>query len=192
MLWITCNVDSARHSAVLDTLANWVPAARARGKKVVLYGVKSSLWRTHAVVQDLLSKSVLYSSLHRACHRPLPTPEPQTAPSSVAFVVLTTRPIPSQLCRCKGFELSDHVNDWTTASRDVYTTMMCRELLAVSVYLRGCPLSSHSAGSSRGSVSRDPLMVRDSQSRTPHHGTTAVCAPDSNTSSCTTTTTPNS
>ena len=43
MLWITCDVHRAHHSAVLDTLANWVPAARAKGKKVVLYGVKSSL-----------------------------------------------------------------------------------------------------------------------------------------------------
>ena len=186
MLWITCNVDSARHSAVLDTLANWVPAARARGKKVVLYGVKSSLWRTHAVLQDLIGKYVLYSSHHRACHRPLPTPEPLTAPSSVVFVVLTTRPMPGQLCRCKGLELADHENNWrsmTAASRNEYTAMMCRDVLAVSVYLRGYPLSSLSAGSSRGSVSRDPLMVRDCQSRTPHHGTTAVCAPDSNTSS---------
>ena len=66
MLWITCDVNRACHSAVLDTLANWIPAARAKGKKVVIYGVKTPLWRDHAVVQDLLSKHTLFLSNHRA------------------------------------------------------------------------------------------------------------------------------
>ena len=68
MLWITCDVDRARHKAILDHLAHWVPAARAKGKKVVLFGVKSSIWRDHTVVQDLFDKRVLYLSKHRACH----------------------------------------------------------------------------------------------------------------------------
>ena len=180
MLWITFDVDRARHKAILDHLADWVPAARAKGKKVVLFGVWSGIWREHKVVQDLLARRILYPSKHRACHRPLPPPEPISAPSSVSFMALTTRRIASQECRCKGYTLSQHINDWTSTNRQAYYAMMVRELLAVSVVLRG-----HSAGLSRGSVSRDPLMVRDS-SRTPHHGTTAVCAPDSNTTTSST------
>ena len=49
MLWITCDTDRAHHSAVFDTLADWVPACKAKGKKVVLCGVKCALWRDHAV-----------------------------------------------------------------------------------------------------------------------------------------------
>ena len=185
MLWITFDIDRDRHKAILDRLADWVPAARAKGKKVVLFGVRSSLWHDHTVVRDLLDKRILYASKHRACHRPLPPPEPLNAPSAVSFVALTTRRIPSQLCMCKGYTLDQHINDWATSNRQAYHAMMVRELLAVSVFLRG-----HSAGLSRGVdsdlVPRDPLMVRDTPStsglsRTPHHGTTAVCAPDSNT-----------
>ena len=70
MLWITCNTGRAYHSAVLDTLANWIPAVKSKGKKVVIYGVKTPLWRDHAVVQDLLGRRILFLSNHRACHRP--------------------------------------------------------------------------------------------------------------------------
>ena len=63
MLWITCDVDSTRHNTILDTLVNWLPAARARGKKVVLYGVKNAVWRDHAAVQDLIDKGVLFKRL---------------------------------------------------------------------------------------------------------------------------------
>ena len=45
MLWITCDVDHARHKAILDHLADSVPAARAKGKKVVIFGVKTGHWR---------------------------------------------------------------------------------------------------------------------------------------------------
>ena len=191
MLWITFDVDRARHKAILDHLADWVPAARAKGKKVVLFGVWSGIWREHRVVQDLLDKRILYPSKHRACHRPLPPPEPISAPSSVSFMALTTRRIASQECRCKGYTLNQHINDWTSTNRQAYYAMMVRELLAASVVLRGS-VHGHSAGLGRGvdsgSVPRDPLMVRDTPStsglsRTPHHGTTAVCAPDSDTSS---------
>ena len=70
MLWITCDTDRDHHSAIFDTLAAWVPDAKARGKKIVLYGVRSPLWRNHAVLQDLISKKVLFLSQHRVCHRP--------------------------------------------------------------------------------------------------------------------------
>ena len=102
MLWLTCDMADDRHTAVLNTLTNWVPAAKARGKKVVLYGVNKLLWRQHAGLQDLVSKDILRLSLHRVCHRPLLAPEPLAAPSSVKFVVFSTGQVQNQLCRCKG------------------------------------------------------------------------------------------
>ena len=200
MFWITFDCTADQGQAVRDTLTEWVPIVKAKGKKVVLYGVPAKFWDDHAGIRQLLGDRALYRSKHRVCHKPLPSPTPLTAPSAVSFTVLSTGRVPNQLCRCKDgqgrlLKLEEHTNDEVTTDRRAYTAMMCRELLDVSVFLRGAP---HPAGLSRGvdsgSVSRDPLMVRDmpstsGQSRTPHHGTTAVCAPDSNTSSCTTTTT---
>ena len=43
MLWITTEWNNDGNSDIFDTLANWVPVVRDKGKKVVIYGVKSSL-----------------------------------------------------------------------------------------------------------------------------------------------------
>ena len=73
------------------------------------------------------------------------------------------------MCKCKDaqgmpIKLEEHINDWATTDRRAYTATMCRELLDVSVFLRGgAPLSAGlSRGVDSGSVSRDPLVVRDS------------------------------
>ena len=48
MLWITVEWDNDGNGAIFDTLANWVPMVRDKGKRVALYGVKHSLWRSHS------------------------------------------------------------------------------------------------------------------------------------------------
>ena len=70
MIWITCDTDRARHSALSDSLPDWVPTGKEEGKKVVLYGVECDLWRTHAAVKTLVDQKILHQSKHRACHRP--------------------------------------------------------------------------------------------------------------------------
>ena len=191
---------ASHNQIVLDTLVSWVPDVKEAGKRVVVYGVTSKAWLAHPDVRQLLGDRVFHQSRYRVCHRPLPSPVVLAGPSSVTFTVLATGRVPNQLCRCKDaqgkpIKMEEHISDWATADRHAYTAMMCRELLDVSVFLRGAPLS---AGLSRGvdpsSVSRDPLVVRDSsstfgQSRTPHRRTTAVWAPDSNTSTSSPTTT---
>ena len=147
MFWITMDNTVSLNTAIFDTLASWVPDVKAKGKKVVVYGVTARTWRNYPGVRQLLGDRVLYLSKHRVCHRPLPSPVVLAGPSAVSFTVLATGLVPSQLCRCQGIKLEQHINDWATTDRYAYTTMMCRELLDVSVFLRGAP---HPAGLSRG------------------------------------------
>ena len=147
MFWITHDCSASQGKAILDTLIEWVPIVKAKGKKVVLYGIRAKFWDNHAGIRQLQSDQVLHRSKHRVCHRPLPSPTPLAAPSAVSFTVLATGAVPNQLCRCRGIKMEDHVNDWVMTNRKAYSDMMCRELLAVSVFLRG-----QAAGLSRGSV----------------------------------------
>ena len=53
LFWITFYQTHDRCKAVLDTLADWVPAVKARGKKVVIFGVTAKYWLSHARVRQL-------------------------------------------------------------------------------------------------------------------------------------------
>ena len=60
LIWITLNATKDINQAVFDTLPTWVPAVKARGTKVALFGISGGFWRERPAVEKLLAEGVLY------------------------------------------------------------------------------------------------------------------------------------
>ena len=54
LFWITMDNSVSLNKVVFDTLASWVPDVKAKGKKVVVYGVTAKAWQDYPSVRQLL------------------------------------------------------------------------------------------------------------------------------------------
>ena len=127
--------DARIVQAFWTAMAKW--AVVCRNKRIPLYicGPRSSLWKDDRA-RNLIADGLVSESSHRFCHYGIKYAPGNSAPSQSTFVLYSTHPVPSHLCRCAVG--TKHCRDWlkpeghTATTRLDAVTTLYRHIMATS------------------------------------------------------------